>query len=153
MVVTMRSYDSGSELRSINILSSCGSWHQQLEARWWFYWRSLNASTLLSLRYYVAHIVVSWDIACWRGFLSYTIFLTLTITRNYFSSITLYITSSTRHSWIMLAAFNSISSQYLFDIPAGFDDLLCKVLWIPYCTNNNFTLFCHKPKFSLPLNF
>ena len=35
------------------------------------------------------------------------------------SSITLYIILSAGHSWIVLAAFRSISSQSSFDVPAG----------------------------------
>ena len=69
------------------------------------------------------------------------------------SSITLYITSPTKHSWIVIAAFRSIFSQSSFDIPIGFPDLPCKVLWWPYCTSYAFTLFYHKPKFPLQLNF
>jgi len=69
------------------------------------------------------------------------------------SSITLYSTSSARHSWIVLAAFRFISSQSSFDVLVGFTNLLCTVLWRSYCTNNAFTLFYHKPKFPLPLNF
>ena len=45
-----------------------------------------------------------------------------------FSSIMLYITSSARHNWIVFAAFRSIFSQSLSDVPADFDDLPCKVL-------------------------
>ena len=46
------------------------------------------------------------------------------------SFITLYITSSARHSWIMLVPFRSISSQSSFDVTASFADLSCKVFSI-----------------------
>ena len=69
------------------------------------------------------------------------------------SSITLYIISSVRHNWIVLTAFRSISSQSISDVHVGFDGLPCKVLWRSCCTSNTFTLFCHKLKFPLPLNF
>jgi len=69
------------------------------------------------------------------------------------SSITLYMSSSVRHNWIMLVVFRSNYSQSSFDMPAAFADFSCKVLWRLCCTNNAFTLVCHKLKFSLPLNF
>ena len=47
------------------------SWHQQLEARCWPYWRSLNALKSLSFCSCVAHIIVSWDTACCKAFSSY----------------------------------------------------------------------------------
>jgi len=70
-----------------------------------------------------------------------------------FSSITLYMTSFARHNWIILAAFRSISFQSSSNIPTGFVNFSCKVLWRCCYTSSVFTLFCHKPKFSLPLNF
>ena len=128
------------------------SWHQQVEARWWTCWRSLDALTL-SFRSCVAHIIVVRYSLLEKLFIIYNISNLDHNSVAIFSSITLYITSSAKHSWIILATFKSISFQSLFDVSTGFANFSCKILWRPYCTSNAFTLFCHKAKFSLPLNF
>ena len=69
------------------------------------------------------------------------------------SSITLYMTLYARHNWIMLVTFRSNFSQSSSDMSAGFTNFPCRVLWRPCCTNNAFTLFYHRPNFSLSLNF
>ena len=79
MVVTMWLYDYGSELRSINALSSSSILRSTARSSLMTLLKKFRCyNTVLSLRSYVAYIVVSWDTSCWRGFSSYTTFLTLT---------------------------------------------------------------------------
>jgi len=154
MVVTIWSYDSGRELRSINALSSS------------LILTSIARSSLMTLlkKFRCSNTAVaSFMRSLYSYFLRYSLLERLFIIYNVsnldqnpvavYSSITLYITSSARHSWIVLAAFRSIFSQSSFDVPAGFADLPYKVLWRSCCTNNAFTFFCHNLKFPLPLNF
>jgi len=54
------------------------SLHQQPVTRWWSHWKSSDTPTPLSLTSCVAHIIVSSSTTCWRGFLSYIMFLILT---------------------------------------------------------------------------
>jgi len=119
------------------------SWHQQLETHWWSYWKNLYVSILLFLLSWVAYIVVLYS--C---FLKYSLLKRLLYVSNLdhnhvavSSSITLYIISSARDSWIVLVTFKSIFSQFLFNVPAGFADFSYKVLWRSYCTSNAFTFF------------
>ena len=149
----MWSYDSGSELKSISALSSSSIL------------TSIARSSLMTLlkKFRCSNTVVpSFMRSPYSCFFRYSLLEKLFVIYNIpnldhnrvviSSSITLYITSSARHSWIVLVAFRFISSQSSFDVSIGFDDLFCKVLWRPCCTSNVFTLFCYKLKFPLPLN-
>ena len=141
---------SGSELRSINALSSSTILTLTV--------RSLLMTLLKKFRCSNT-VVPSVMHKPYSYFLRYSLLERLFVINNVSnldhelivisSSIILYVTSSARYSWIVFAAFRSISSWFSFDVPAGFADLPCKVLWRPYCTSNAFTLICHKPKFPL----
>jgi hypothetical protein len=69
-----------------------------------------------------------------------------------FSSMTLYITSSTSNSRIVLTAFMSSSSHLSFVIFSSFFVFSCKAFTKPCYTNRSFTLLCHSPKLLVPSN-
>ena len=123
------------------------SWHQQLEARWWSCLRSLDAPTSLYLHSCVAHIIIFWDTACWKGFSSYT--MSLTLTTILYPFLHLSCCTSPRLQDIVGSCLPPLNPSS----PNPHLTYHAKVLWRPCCTSNAFTLFCHKLKLSLLLNF
>ena len=66
------------------------------------------------------------------------------------SSMTWYITSSTKQSLIMAAVFASRSFQSILFIPSSCFPY--NTFTIPCCTNRSLILLCHRPKFPDPSN-
>ena len=122
-------YNYGSELRSINVLSFSSI--LTLTAK--------SSPMILLKKFRCSNIVVpSFMLSPYNYFWRYSLLEKFFIIYNVSNlghnsvavslSITLNVTSSARHIWIVLAAFRSISTQSTFDVPASFDDLPCKVL-------------------------